>query len=92
MGKPGKQSDDMVELSFEEALTNLEEIIQRMESGETPLDSLVTHYQTGVKMLKLWRNKIEGAEMKIKEVQEKEGAFIEKDFEDMVWWIIILKF
>ena len=84
MGKPGKQSDDMVELSFEEALTNLEEIIQRMESGEAPLDSLVTHYQTGVKMLKLCRNKIEGAEMKIKEVQEKEGAFIEKDFEDMV--------
>ena len=84
MGKPGKQSDDMVELSFEEALTNLEEIIQRMESGEAPLDSLVTHYQTGVKMLKLCRNKIEGAEMKIKEVQEKNGEFIEKDFEDMV--------
>jgi exodeoxyribonuclease VII small subunit len=84
MGKPGKQSDDIVELSFEEALTNLEEIIQRMESGEAPLDSLVTHYQTGVKMLKLCRMKIEGAEMKIKEVQEKDGEFIEKDFEDMV--------
>ena len=84
MGKPEKQSDEEEEVSFEEALANLEEIIQRMESGEAPLDSLVTHYQTGVKMLKLCRNKIEGAEMKIKEVQEKEGAFIEKDFEDMV--------
>ena len=55
-----------------------------MELGEAPLDSLVTHYQTGVKMLKLCREKIEGAEMKIKEVQEKDGEFIEKDFEDMV--------
>ena len=44
----------------------------------------ITHYQTGVKMLKLCREKIEGAEMKIKEVQEKEGALVEKDFEEMV--------
>jgi|TARA_B110000003_G_C16602924_1_gene516367 exodeoxyribonuclease VII small subunit len=84
MGNPETQSDDEDELSFEDALANLEEIIQRMESGEAPLDSLVTHYQTGVKMLKLCREKIEGAEMKIKEVQEKDGEFIEKDFEDMV--------
>lgn len=84
MGNPETQSDDEDELSFEDALANLEEIIQRMESGEAPLDSLVTHYQTGVKMLKLCREKIEGAEMKIKEVQEKNGEFIEKDFEDMV--------
>ena len=84
MGKHKKQSDKEEKLSFEEALANLEEIIQRMESGEAPLDSLVTDYQTGVKMLKLCREKIEGAEMKIKEVQEKEGEFIEKDFEEMV--------
>ena len=84
MGNPETQSDDEDELSFEDALANLEEIIQRMESGEAPLDSLITHYQTGVKMLKLCREKIEGAEMKIKEVQEKDGEFIEKDFEDMV--------
>ena len=84
MGKPEKQSDEEEEVSFEEALANLEEIIQRMESGEAPLDSLVTHYQTGVKMLKLCREKIEGAEMKIKQVQRKDGEFIEKDFEEMV--------
>jgi len=65
-------------------LANLEEIIQRMESGEAPLDSLITHYQTGVKMLKLCREKIEAAEMNIKEVQEKDKELIKKDFEDMV--------
>ena len=84
MGKSKKQSDGKEEFSFEEALANLEKIIQLMESGEAPLDSLVTHYQTGVKMLKLCREKIEGAEMKINEVQEKDGEFIEKDFEDVV--------
>ena len=84
MGKSEKQSGDELDLSFEQALANLEEIIQRMESGEAPLDSLVNHYETGIRMLKFYRSKIEGAEMKIKEVQEKDGELIEKDFEDMV--------
>ena len=43
MGKPEKQYGANENLSFEEALSNLEEIIQRMESGEAPLESLVTH-------------------------------------------------
>jgi exodeoxyribonuclease VII small subunit len=83
MGISEKQSDDEAELSFEQALTNLEEIIQRMESGEAPLDSLVKNYQNGLKMLNFCRRKIEAAEMKIKEVQEKNGELIEKDFVDL---------
>ena len=83
MGDIEKQLNDD-ELSFEQALSNLEEIIHQMESGEAPLESLVTHYQTGVKMLKLCRERIDSAEMKIKEVNEANGALIEKDFEETV--------
>ena len=79
MGNFEKQLNEK-ELSFEQALSNLEEIIRQMESGEAPLESLVTHYQTGVKMLKLCRERIDSAEMKIKEVNEANGALIEKDF------------
>jgi exodeoxyribonuclease VII small subunit len=83
MGNIEKQLNEE-ELSFEQALSNLEEIIRQMESGEAPLESLVTHYQTGVKMLKLCRERIDSAEMKIKEVNEANGALIEKDFEETV--------
>ena len=83
MGDIEKQLNDD-ELSFEQALSNLEEIIRQMESGEAPLESLVNHYQTGVKMLKLCRERIDSAEMKIKEVNEANGALIEKDFEGTV--------
>ena len=55
MGKSEKQMENKAELSFEQALANLEEIIQRMESGEAPLDSLVTNYQNGIRMLKFCR-------------------------------------
>ena len=84
MGKSEKQMEDKAELSFEQALANLEEIIQRMESGEAPLDSLVTNYQNGIRMLKFCRKKIESAEMKIRKVQEKDGELIEKKFDDLV--------
>jgi exodeoxyribonuclease VII small subunit len=84
MGKSEKQMEDKVELSFEQALVNLEEIIQRMESGEAPLDSLVTNYQNGIRLLKFCRKKIESAEMKIRKVQEDDGELIEKKFDNLV--------
>ena len=70
------------DLSFEDALSRLEEIIHRMESGDSPLESLVKNYQSGVKLLKLCRSKIELAEMKIKEVTEQDGKLTTEDFSD----------
>ena len=72
------------DIAFEEALANLEEIVQRMESGDAPLDSLVQNYEKGVKLLKICRDKIEGAEMKIKEAQTSSDKYVEKDFENVV--------
>ena len=72
------------DISFEEALANLEEIVQRMESGDAPLDSLVQNYEKGVKLLKICRDKIEGAEMKIREAQTSSDKYVEKDFENVV--------
>ena len=70
------------DLSFEDALSRLEEIIHRMESGDSPLESLVKNYQSGVKLLKICRSKIELAEMKIKEVTDQDGQLTTKDFSD----------
>ena len=72
-------NEDESDLSFEEALSRLEEIIYRMESGESPLESLVENYQSGVQLLKLCRSRIESAEMKIKEVTEKDGDLMSQD-------------
>ena len=71
----GKDPD----LSFEDALSQLEEIIHRMESGDSPLESLVKNYQSGVKLLKICRSKIERAEMKIKEVTDQDGKLTAED-------------
>ena len=81
-GSKKQTKSDCMELSFEEALSTLEKIIQQMESGDAPLDSLVTHYQNGVRMLKICRSKLNSAELKINEVKEIDGELCEKNFEE----------
>ena len=73
-------TEEDTEVSFEDALSQLEEVIHRMETGESPLESLVENYQSGVRLLKLCRSKIELAEMKVKEVTDKDGELEARDF------------
>lgn len=76
----GIEGLNKIDLSFEDALTRLEEIIHRMESGDSPLESLVKNYESGVSLLKLCRAKIANAEMKIKEVTDQDGKLKAEDF------------
>ena len=68
------EDNDLVteDLSFEKAISELEELVHRMESGDAPLDSLVSHYQKGMNLLKHCREKIKSAELKIKEVSTQD--------------------
>ena len=76
----GIELEKDIDLSFEDALSRLEETIHRMESGDSPLESLVENYQSGIKLLKICRSKIERAEMKIKEVTDQDGKPTAEDF------------
>ena len=52
-------------LSFEEALENLEQIVEKFESGELSLDDMVKQYEEGAKLAKFCLTKLEEAENKI---------------------------
>lgn len=73
-------TEEDTEVSFEDALSQLEEVVHRMETGESPLESLVENYQSGVRLLKLCRSKIERAEMKVKEVTYQDGELELRNF------------
>ncbi len=73
-------TEEDTEVSFEDALSQLEEVVHRMETGESPLESLVENYQSGVRLLKLCRSKIERAEMKVKEVTDQNGELELRNF------------
>ncbi|HAW96895.1 MAG TPA: exodeoxyribonuclease VII small subunit [Opitutae bacterium] len=75
----GGEVEDEADLTFEDALSRLEEVVHRMESGDIPLESLVENYQSGVSLLKLCRAKIEAAEMKVKEVSGGEAVELQPE-------------
>ena len=51
--------------SFEAALKQLEEIVQRLERGELPLEESLKLYEEGIRLSRLCHAKLEEAEGKI---------------------------
>ena len=55
-----------VPASYEAALEELEQLVGRLESGDLPLEQLLTGYQRGAELLKFCRGKLEAVEEQIK--------------------------
>jgi exodeoxyribonuclease VII small subunit len=53
------------EPSFEQALQQLEQIVQKLERGELPLEESLQLYEDGVRLSRLCHRKLEEAEGKI---------------------------
>ncbi len=69
-------------LSFEDSISQLEETVRSMESGEAPLDSIVSNYQRGVKLLRPCKPHLDNAELKIKEVSSDSKEMHHTESED----------
>ena len=65
-----KQNDS---LSFENALERLENILESMESGDTPLADLVAKFEEGSNLLKVCQSKLKEAELKIEKLNVSTG-------------------
>ena len=66
-------------LPFEEALTQLESIVESMESGEVPLAELLARFERGNQLLKICESRLKEAELKIEMLKkQKDGAVFEK--------------
>ena len=57
-------------LSFEEALKELENIINLLEAGEVPLDETITLYDRGSDLKKYCEIKLISAEEKIQKIRQ----------------------
>ncbi len=58
--------------SYEAALQELEALVSRLESGQLPLDQLLTGYQRGAQLLKFCRDQLEAVETQIKVLEGAE--------------------
>ena len=58
--------------SYEAALLELEGLVSSLESGQLPLDKLLTGYQRGAQLLTFCRDRLEAVETQIKVLEGTE--------------------
>ena len=69
------------EISFEDALERLNEIVKALEHSDAPLDDSLKLFEEGVALIKRCNNQIDLAETKIKQlVRSSDGTLEEQDF------------
>lgn len=61
-------------MTFEEALTRLDEIVRSMEAGGAMLDESLALFEEGIKLVKFCQSALEGAEQKVKLLQKNDEA------------------
>jgi len=71
------RADSGPEMSIEETLKELENIIEKMEDRNSTLEETFSYYEAGMKMVKACSEKIEKVEKKIKVLSEEgqDGEF-----------------
>jgi len=69
------------ELSFEEGLTRLEELIEELESGDLDLDKSLAVFEEGVKLSRELNRKLDEAEKRLELLlKDDKGDRLARDF------------
>ena len=63
-GEPA--STDAADLSYEQALDELERLVAAMEGQQLPLDQLLNSYRRGAELLALCRGRLQAVEQQVK--------------------------
>ena len=75
MTNPANATDTQLNgLSFEAALKELEGVIQKMESGQAPLEEAIQLYERGIQLQKHCAGKLKDAELKVDMILKNEDG------------------
>lgn len=66
-------TENKEEISFEEAMLELEKIVERLEEGDVPLEKAITYYQEGMKLSKLCSDKLTKVQEKMTHFLNEQG-------------------
>jgi exodeoxyribonuclease VII small subunit len=73
----------MAEKKFERALARLEEIVQKLEQGDLPLEQSLKLFEEGIRLSRICNTRLEEAERKVEVLlKDKAGNMIAKPFEE----------
>jgi exodeoxyribonuclease VII small subunit len=66
------QEKDIGELSFEEAIAGLTDIVGKIEQGQIPLQDSIQQYEKGMALIKHCRTILQKAEKRIEKIAEEQ--------------------
>ncbi|CUS97103.1 exodeoxyribonuclease VII small subunit [Candidatus Chrysopegis kryptomonas] len=77
------ETTEIQELTFEQALRELQNIVDKLETGQVTLEEAIEMYERGVKLSKYCIEKLTQAELRIKKIVKDENqGFTLLDFDD----------
>ena len=62
-------NDESASLTFEEALAELEGIVQKLEAGDVSLDEAINAYSRGIELKNKCQQRLEAARLKVEKIQ-----------------------
>jgi exodeoxyribonuclease VII small subunit len=81
------EKEQKKEFSFEEAMDDLEKIVERLEEGDVPLEESIRLFQKGMKRSKQCHDKLQAVEKQMDQLIDENGqvksfVFQEEDTRD----------
>jgi exodeoxyribonuclease VII small subunit len=67
----------MENLTFEESLEQLEEIVNKLENGDVALDDAIDEFTKAMKLVKICNEKLNNAEEAIAKIVEDNGEIVD---------------
>ncbi|RWZ60119.1 exodeoxyribonuclease VII small subunit [Halobacillus fulvus] len=66
-------SEKKAEISFEEAMKQLEELVEKLETGDVPLEQAIQYYQKGMELSKVCNEKLGHVEKQMQQIMNEHG-------------------
>lgn len=63
--------------SYEEALKKLEGLVEDMETGDLPLETLLARFEEGTRLVRFCQSKLAEAELKIQQLEQTASGELE---------------
>lgn len=66
-------ADKKTDINFEKALTDLEGIVEQLESGDLSLEDALKSFEKGIKLTRQCQEQLSKAELQVKKLIEENG-------------------
>ena len=68
------QQQDAQVFPFEDSLKQLEDLVERLESGEISLEESLQDFEQGVALVRMLRERLDQAQQRVDKIVEQEGG------------------